>query len=162
MDHTEIQTFRPTYDATRAAQFASLNKRWIEEYFVLEAPDIEALDNPMATIIEPGGEIFFAVRNGTVLGTAAAMPHEPGVVELAKMAVDPAFQGRGIGRMLVGAVLDFARASGAHTVSLLSNTKLAPAIQLYRRVGFVEKPLSPSSGYSRANIYMELRLDRAK
>ena len=40
----------------------------------------------------PGGEVFFAVEDGVVLGTCAAIPHAPGVLELAKFAVVPAAQ----------------------------------------------------------------------
>ncbi|MCU0634262.1 MAG: hypothetical protein MUE41_05270 [Gemmatimonadaceae bacterium] len=41
----------------------------------------------------------------------------------------------------------------AARIALLSNTVLAPAIALYRSLGFVEVPL-PDTEYARANIRM--------
>lgn len=45
----------------------------------------------------------------------------------------------------------------ATKLSLFSNTKLAPAIHLYKKYGFREIPLINSS-YTRSNIKMELDL----
>jgi ribosomal-protein-alanine N-acetyltransferase len=65
--------------------------------------------------------------------------------EIHTIGVDPAFQGRGIGRLLLDALLHYAdRAGGAATSSrgatvfLEVRTDNAPAIALYRSAGFVE------------------------
>lgn len=55
--------------------------------------------------------------------------------EIHTIGVDPAFQGRGIGRRLLDAMLDFA---GGGAVFLEVRTDNAPAIALYRNSGFVE------------------------
>ena len=73
------------------------------------------------------------------------------------MAVDPSMRGRQIGRALGEAAIERARALGAGRVELLSNTRLTPAITLYRSLGFVEVPLPPND-YERANIKMVLEL----
>ena len=73
------------------------------------------------------------------------------------MAVDTAMRGRGVGRMLGEAAIERARALGGSRVELLSNTRLTPAIALYRSLGFVEVPLPPND-YERANIKMVLEL----
>ena len=54
--------------------------------------------------------------------------------EIHTIGVDPAFQGRGIGRLLLDALLHYA--DGA--VYLEVRTDNAPAIALYRSAGFVE------------------------
>jgi ribosomal protein S18 acetylase RimI-like enzyme len=43
-------------------------------------------------------------------------------------------------------------------LTLVSNTKLEPAIQLYRKYGFVEVPVSGGRGYERVDIEMHLPL----
>jgi ribosomal-protein-alanine N-acetyltransferase len=55
--------------------------------------------------------------------------------EIHTIGVDPAFQGRGIGRLLLDALLEYA---GHGTVFLEVRTDNAPAIALYRSAGFVE------------------------
>lgn len=100
----------------------------------------------------------FAVLDGVVVGTAAAIQHSLAEIELAKMAEAPASRGLGVGRLLAQTVSQFACGAGATKVVLLSNTVLAPAIQLYRRLGLVVYAMPSDTGYSRANISMELVL----
>ena len=86
---------------------------------------------------------------GAVRGTCAVVPEGPDGFELAKMAVDPAARGQGYGDLLMRAAIDFARGAGASRLILVSNTKLEPAIRLYRKYGFVEVPVSADRGYER-------------
>lgn len=141
-----------------AAAFASLNREWIEKFFEIEPSDSRVLDNPAQAIIASGGQIFFALDGPDAVGTAAALRVSDSVFELAKMAVRPSYQGRGIGEQLVKAVIDFARAAGAHLVFLETNSRLGAAIRLYERIGFVHATPPHPSPYARADVYMELRL----
>ena len=77
---------------------------------MLEEADREVFRDPDGKIIRPGGQIFFVVEDGEVLGTCAVIPHEPGVYEIAKMAVAPAARGRGYGDLLMEAPVAFSRA----------------------------------------------------
>jgi GNAT superfamily N-acetyltransferase len=149
-----IEPFR----AALAPAFARLNRQWIEELFAIEPPDEKVLGDPEREVIVPGGQIFFARADGEIVGTAAALVHSPGAFELAKMAVTPGWQGRGVGQLLGQAVIDFARSSGARRLFLLTNSQLARAIRLYERLGFVHRPLPSATGYTRADVYMELNL----
>ena len=72
------------------------------------------------------------------------------------MAVDPEFQRRGIADLLMQACVDFAVRAGADTIFLESHRKLAPALALYRKFGFLETPTDPNSEYARVDIRMEL------
>jgi len=76
------------------------------------------------------------------------------------MAVAPEWQGSGIGRKLLQAVVEAARSAGARRLYLETNHVLAPAIRLYRSIGFA--PLPPNrivpSPYARADVYMEMFL----
>ena len=138
--------------------FAALNRAWIEGLFRLEAADRKVLDDPEGTIIAPGGQIFFALDEGTAVGTAAALRESAEVFELAKMAVRPSHQGRGVGERLGREVIDFARMAGAAVVFLETNSALSNAIRLYERLGFVHTDRPHPSVYERSNVYMEIRL----
>jgi ribosomal protein S18 acetylase RimI-like enzyme len=76
--------------------------------------------------------------------------------ELAKMAVDPASQGRGYGNLLIERAIEFARASGGNTLMLLTNSKLIAAIHLYEKYGFRSVPLKHANHYNRVDVEMEL------
>jgi putative acetyltransferase len=143
-----------------AAHFERLNREWIERYFVVEPPDLAVFENPQGAIVAPGGQILFAVEGESVLGTCAVLKLADGEMELAKMAVAPPAQGRGIGRLLGEAAIAFARAAGASRLVLVSNSRLAPALALYQRLGFRHAPLPHDSGYTRGDVYMTLDLDR--
>lgn len=151
-----IAPFRPEL----APAFTELNRAWIETLFTLEEADWKVLKDPEASIIRPGGQIFFAMDGVRVVGTAAAIRATPEIVELAKMAVTPSHRGRGLGEQLGRAVIDFARAQGATKVYLESNSKLANAIRLYERLGFRQAPFPVRSDYARADVYMELSAKR--
>ena len=60
-----IVTYRPAF----ASDFARLNRAWLERYFTVEPLDEEYLGDPEGHTVNPGGEIFFAVEDGRVLGT---------------------------------------------------------------------------------------------
>jgi ribosomal protein S18 acetylase RimI-like enzyme len=78
------------------------------------------------------------------------------VFEFTKMAVDEKYRGLKIGKTLALAAIGKARAMGAHKIILYSNTTLANAIALYRKLGFKEVPVD--SVYERSDIKMELPL----
>lgn len=149
------------YEPRHRDAFRDLNLAWITRWFRVEDADRRALDDPEGYILRRGGCIFIAEDGGVAVGTCALLRGEDGSFELAKMAVDPAARGRGIGRALGEAAIARARALGAPRVELLSNTILEPAIRLYRALGFVEVPL-PATEYERANIKMVLDLEERR
>jgi hypothetical protein len=82
------------YDDRFASDFRRLNVEWLEGFGLLEPADLKYLDAPRETIIAPGGQIFFAIRAGIVVGTCAVLPHGPAAAELAKLAVAAAARDR--------------------------------------------------------------------
>ncbi len=90
---------------------------------------------------------------GVVAMLAPRANGSPGY-EFAKMGVRAHARGRGVGRLLGEAAVRWARARGA-AVDILSNRRLAPALALYRSLGFEERPL-PANDYERADIYLVL------
>jgi ribosomal protein S18 acetylase RimI-like enzyme len=147
----EVTTYR---DEWRGA-FERLNREWIETWFTLEEADRETFRDPVGKILTPGGQIFFVVEEGAVVGTCAVLRHGPETHEIAKMAVAPSAQGKGYGDLLMEAALAFSRRTGARKVVIVSNTRLAPAIRLYRKHGFVRVPLETDQRYARADIQLE-------
>jgi putative acetyltransferase len=139
--------------------FERLNREWIETWFEVEDEDREVFRNPEAKILAAGGQIFFVLRQGEVLGTCAVIPHGPGEWEIAKMAVASAARGQGLGDLLMEAAIDFAHSMQARRVIIVSNTALQPALRLYQKHGFLVVPMIDDGRYRRANIRLELELE---
>lgn len=138
--------------------FRILNEQWIERYFKLESKDQSTFADPQSSIIEQGGEILIATLQGHSVGCCALVRMGESEYEIAKMAVSPDHQGRGIGRLMLSAVVTEAQRLGASKLYLETNQILKPAIALYESMGF--KHIDPSrvvpSPYTRADVYMEL------
>ena len=156
-----VRAFRPS----DAQAFAQLNLRWIKEHFGVEDEDNRMLNEPAATILDPGGYIAIAECNGAAIRTGALMvPHTPSKehpwLELVKMATDPSAQGKGVGSAVLDHLIGIARDRGVEAIWLETNDKLAAATRLYARKGF--KPLSKEdehpTPYSRCNLQMVLKL----
>ncbi len=154
-DTVEITPFSPE---NREA-FREINIAWIEEHFVVEPIDERVLSFPETEILEKGGSVIYARdrRTGEILGACALMKQGE-EWELAKMGVRSSARGRGIGFKLGEAILGIAREMGLSKVVLETNSKLRPAIQLYRKLGFVHVTPMAKSDYARSDVKMEIVL----
>jgi ribosomal protein S18 acetylase RimI-like enzyme len=74
---------------------------------------------------------------------------EPTVAHVFQVWVSPEARGQGVGRLLLTAVLEWAKAIGVCTVRISVTCSHLAAVQLYRRAGFVDagepEPLRPGS-----------------
>jgi putative acetyltransferase len=143
--------------------FRRLNEEWIVRYFALEPKDEASLADPRGTILDGGGRVFFAVRDGRPVGCCALLAIAPGEFEVAKMAVTESSRRSGIGRRLLEKTIAEAQAAGARRLYLETNHQLTGAIRLYESLGFRHLPqerIVPSL-YARADVYMELYLQAA-
>jgi len=149
------RSFRPGDEAA----FLRLNEDWISKLFELEPADREIISQPGKYILDPGGRILIAERDGQAVGCCALVAMGPGEFELAKMTVAESERGSGIGRRLLQFAVEEGRRLGARRLYLESNTKAAAAIHLYEHLGFrhLPGPDHPSK-YQRANVFMELLL----
>ena len=136
-------------------QFKELNLEWLDKYNLTESHDLMVLDDPKGTIIDRGGYIWLAKEDEQIVGTAAIMNEGHGHYELAKMAVAPAYQGKGISKLLIETCIAKAKEIGAKKLSLYSNHQLLTALKLYEKYGFhhVEVKDSP---FVTADVKMEL------
>ena len=153
MNDVLIIPYEPRYQP----DFKRLNLEWISQYFTVEPHDLEQLDQPDVHVLSNDGQIFFAKLNDRIVGCVAVVNTGTTGFELAKMAVSPTAQGRGIGKKMCVAAIDYARQLGAKTVWLESNRVLTPALTIYGKVGFREVPSIPTP-YARADIRMEMNL----
>ena len=149
----EIVDFRPEH----AEAFRRLNEAWISRLFALEAKDREVLEHPQEKILDPGGRIFMALEAGEAVGCVALLALADGGFEVAKMTVAEGQRGTGLGRLLMQRCIDAATEAGAPRLYLETNSSLAPALSLYRSMGF--RNLAPrATDYSRCDVWMERRL----
>ena len=154
MNNLRITSFNKKYKA----DFEKLNREWIEEFFQMEDEDFHTLQNPESYVIQKNGEIFFAINDQIVIGTAAMIPFSEDVFELAKMSVKKDFQGKGVGKLLLKRCIQFAQERSANEIFLLTNDILKPALNLYLSCGFVIKNKYDDERYERGNTKMHLIL----
>jgi len=83
----------------------------------------------------PGG-VLLAWHATRPVGVVAVRELSAGRFELKRLWVDPDHRGRGVGRALVGAVLERVDAAGGVEVVLDTLERLALALALYRALGF--------------------------
>ena len=89
---------------------------------------------------EPPGQTVVAVDGDTILGSAKMGPNRPGPgahVATASFMVDPAHQGRGVGRALGEYVVSWARSQRYHAMQFnaVVETNTA-AVRLWKNLGF--------------------------
>ena len=86
----------------------------------------------------PNGELLLARdQNGLAIGCVALRPLGPwGFCEMKRLYVAPAGRGLGVGKALVGAILDVARRIGYGEMRLDTLGSMRAALKLYRGFGF--------------------------
>lgn len=112
-------------DEVLAIENRSYPKPWIREHFLAELTSPHAF--PLAAFTADG-RLTGYICPLLVLDEGHIM----------NVAVHPDFRGRGVGRMLVERVMGDCRDAGAAYVSLEVRVSNAPAIALYRGLGFRE------------------------
>lgn len=156
------------YDAALLPAFDALNRVWISRYFRVEEEDERELAQAEALIVKSGGQIFFALEEGAeatpenVLGCVGVYLREPDFYEIIKLAVRDDAQGRGVGRKLMQAGMDFIAAEGGSRAVILSNRSLKPAMALYAAMGFTEVELGYKHLFERCDIELICPLPIAK
>lgn len=155
--HGSIRKYQ--HGARDREAFRRLNEEWLTRFFHIEDRDRELFAAPERHILGPGGAIFLVDVAGEAVGCCALMPIEDGY-EIAKLAVTEWYHGKGLGKLLLQACIDCAQSLGARRLFIETSSKLAPAIALYRRFGFVELPpgAAPPSDFARADVFMERRV----
>ncbi len=96
------------------------------------------LADPLKKYGAPKGALFLAYYNNEAVGCIALQPLADGSCEMKRLYVKPNFRRYKIGRALVGQLLITAKALGYTKMKLDTLQKLQPAIELYKKLGFIE------------------------
>ncbi|MCC0098103.1 GNAT family N-acetyltransferase [Streptomyces flavotricini] len=93
--------------------------------------------------------VWIAVLDGRPVGSVMCVREDgsPGTARLRLLLVEPRGRGRGVGSLLVDAVVAFARSVGYRELVLWTNDVLTSARSLYERAGFTLVAERPHRSY---------------
>jgi putative acetyltransferase len=122
-------------------------EKLFREYVASLAEDIsfQNVDDELAGLpgkyARPGGVVLIARDADEAAAAIAYRMVEPGVCEMKRLYVRPAFRGRGLGRELAIELIEHARSQGYRTMLLDTLASMSSARALYRDLGFA--PVAP-------------------
>ena len=125
-----------------------LIERVQQEYVVRYGGRDAAVVDP-AEFSPPAGLFLVAEVDGVPAGCGGWRVHAPGVAELKRMYVEPAFRRHGLARRLLAALESTAAAAGHRHLLLNSGGRQPEALALYAQAGY-----TPVPGYG---VYAEER-----
>ena len=106
----------------------------------------------------PEGRLLLGEYEGQVAACVALHKLEPGICEMKRLYLRPAFRGKGLGRVLAGHIIAEARQIGYQRMRLDTvEPVMKDAVEMYRKIGFVEIAPYRSNPIAGA-MYMELQL----
>ncbi len=143
---------------TRPEQLEQVRTLFREyEAWVAEPCCFAGFERELAELPKEYRVLLLAEVGGAPAGCVGLRSLPDGAAEMKRLYVRPAYQGRGLGRGLAGEIIAAARAAGYAALRLDTLPKMAPAIALYRALGF-----APRGPYSAAPtpgaLFFELRL----
>ena len=142
----------PDARACIAAYFAELARRF--EAGFDPGRSLPATDEEL---VPPAGLLLLARLHAEPVGCAALKFHGQEPAEVKRMWVADSVRGLGVGRRLLTAVEEHARAVGVRTLRLETNRALGEAITLYRSAGYREVPAFNDEPF--AHHWLEKHLD---
>jgi N-acetylglutamate synthase-like GNAT family acetyltransferase len=141
-DHAPMNapTLRPATDAD-VARLTELVQAAYGHY-------VERLGGPPRPLVDDYAEVVrtmevtVAEREGEIAGLIVLAVDEQGLL-VDNVAVDPAHQGTGVGRVLLERAEQEARERGLDTVHLYTHGLMSENLALYARIGYVEYERRP-------------------
>lgn len=148
----EIYQFQSERDQSQVREMFWEYLQWANAHLKQEYEidlDIETLQEQSMRELDkfapPAGRLLLAEQEGQLAGLACLRKIKPGVGEIKRMYVRPAFRRKGIGRKLAQRLISEARAIGYASVRLDSTRFMTAAHALYRSLGFREIEPYPES-----------------
>jgi mycothiol synthase len=135
-ERVAVRPFRPGHDEEAWLEVNNRAFNWHEEQ---GGWDLETIRRREAQPwFDPDGFLLHE-RDGRLAGFCWTKVHptnDPPLGEIYVVAVDPAFQGHGLGRALTVAGLDWLAAQGLTTAMLYVDADNQPALRVYEKLGF--------------------------
>lgn len=100
-------------------------------------------------------QVFVLVDGMNIVGVLVLVRQARDLL-LDNVAVRHDYQGRGLGRQLMALAEEEAMRMGFNTVTLFTNERMTENLELYKRLGYIEKERKTERGYQR--VYMRKRL----
>lgn len=95
---------------------------------------------------------------GTLVGCSGVCRRTQTVCELRRLYLAYKVRHRGLGRVLMDRVLDWARAHDFETIELFTAPALKEAVRLYERYGFARQLQATAGGAGACDLHFSLRL----
>ena len=128
---------RPAGRADAPGVVELIGRVYLEYGFVyvpeVEVPDLFRFDQHYAP---PRGAFYVVREGGVIVGSVGVERLDDGSAELHRLYLDARLRGRGTGRALIEAVLDWCRTQQIRRLILWSDTRFDQAHRLYERMGF--------------------------
>lgn len=134
MPHTPSITLRLFQPADQQAVKSLVLAGLVEHWGVLDASKNPDLDDIAASYAS--GAFLVACQDGEIIASGALLPHPEGTAEIVRMSVASNFRRRGIGRMVLDALVEQARRSGCRRIVLETTETWQDAISFYLGYGF--------------------------
>ena len=142
-------TLRPVDAASEPARWA-MRQYFAElaERFIGGFDASGALDDAAASLRPPDGAFLLATDDVGVIGCGGVHRLDAQTAEAKRMWIHPRARGVGLGRRMLAALEEQARAMGCRDVVLDTNGVLTEAITLYRQQGYRDVPRYNDNPYA--------------
>jgi ribosomal protein S18 acetylase RimI-like enzyme len=152
-NRVEALTFRSfraeDQPVVRSLVLAGLGDHW-GEIDETKNPD---LDDIMSSYVDRGASVVVVEREEKIVAAGTLLEEETGIGRLVRMSVAKQERGLGIGRRLVGHLVEVARSRGLHRILVETTDDWQDAIGLYRACGFL------TEGFRDGDVHMYLDLN---
>ncbi len=134
----------------------------VESAYRIYLPRMDKRPAPMLAdyaALVSAGQVHCQDCQGRPAGLLVMMPRpegDPDHLHIENVAVEPSFQGRGIGRRLLGYASEAAETGGFARLCLYTNALMHENLAFYRRLGFDVEDRRREAGYDRVYLTKEL------